>query len=494
MCNIYNIKGDPFSKLSAEEELEALDSLFYKPAFYNELMELAKNGNSRFILGQRGDGKSSIIYKLEKDLKNQNTLPILITRYDGFPGTNNECYFLYTIIQSLTFEIAKHLFEKRKDNNRLNKVQKAQLSLFIQAFYDPQSAPQFVELAKVIRAKKNRKILFGFINSNIRFLNKLINNAIQLTSSSLNTYLQLNGNGTQLENLLGEFSISDINTINKDDIIGWGKDKLVKIIYNLKEIAISLGYRSVIILFDKIDECQLVGTDVEKVAEFTAEILTDTDFLYMQNISIVFSLWSEMKNSLGSKGVRYDKFKCIDIRWDTNGLEKLIDKRLLFYSIEKKNPVCLKSLIPDEGVRNDLLILANKSPRSLISLLEYISCEDNRIDIVDFSLAAVSKGAIKFCKEFDYESLLPSRLGKSTDLINWIDKVLAIKRVNFSLKEASLALGQTLNTTQQYVDYLKKISIIKDSPLPDESGKSRYDIIDPKIKYLVSRGVTSLDR
>jgi hypothetical protein len=421
-------------------------------------------------------------------------LPILITRYDGYPAVNNECYFLYSIIQALTFEIAKHLFEKPKDKNNLNKTQKAQLSLFIQAFYDAHCAPQFIELAKEIRTKKNRKLLFGFLNSNIRFLNRLINNAVQLTSSSLNAYLQLNGNGAQIDNLLGEFSISDINTIRKADIIDWGKDKLVKVISNLKDIAISIGYNSVIILFDKIDECQLVNTDVEKVAEFTSEILTDTDFLYMQNFSIVFSLWSEMKNSLGSKGVRYDKFKCIDIRWDTTGLEKLIDKRLLFYSIDKKNPVCLKSLLPEDGVRNEILILANKSPRSLISLLAYISCEDNRVDIVDFSLTAISKGAIKFCKEFDYESLLPSRLGRSTDLINWIDKVLAIKRTNFSLIEAGQALGQTQNTTQQYVDYLKKISIIKDSPLSGENGKPRYDVIDPKIKYLISRGVTSLDR
>lgn len=494
MCNIFNIQGDPFSKLSAEEELGSLEYLFYKPQFYNELISLAKNGNSRFILGQRGDGKSSIIYKLEMDLKCQNTLPILITRYDSFPSSKNECYFLYTIIQALTFEVAKHLFERAKDRRRLNKVQKAQLSFFIQAFYDPHTAPQFVELAKAITRKKKRRLLLNLLNSNIRFLNRLISNATQLTSASLNSFLQLNGNEAQITNLLGEFSITDINTLSKDEVIGWGKDKLVKIISNLKDIAISIGYHSVIILFDKIDECQLAGTDVEKVAEFTSEILTDNDLLYMQNISIVFSLWSEMKNSLGSKGVRFDKFKCIDIRWDTIGLERLIDKRLAFYSIDKKNPVCLKSLIPDEVQRNDILILANKSPRSLINLLGYISCEDNREDIIDFSLSAISKGTIKFCKEFDYESLLPSRLGKSTDLINWIEKVLAIKRVNFSLKEASQALGQTPNTTQQYVDYLKKISIIKDGPLSDEDGKSRYDVIDPKIKFLISRGVTSLDR
>lgn len=31
MCNFYNINGDPFSKLSAEKELDVLNEIYFKP-------------------------------------------------------------------------------------------------------------------------------------------------------------------------------------------------------------------------------------------------------------------------------------------------------------------------------------------------------------------------------------------------------------------------------------------------------------------------------
>lgn len=118
-------------------------------------------------------------------------------------------------------------------------------------------------------------------------------------------------------------------------------------------------------MFDKIDEFAAINADVNKVAEFTLQILTDTDLLYTNKLSIVFSLWSEVKRTLNGRGVRFDKFQDIDISWRDEELEHIIDKRLLFYSINKKAPVTLKSLIPFENDRKTILSLAGGSPRSL---------------------------------------------------------------------------------------------------------------------------------
>ena len=96
MCRIINLSIDPFSKFSAEEEKDYLKDIFYYPPFYRQLLSLLKEGNSRFILGQRGQGKSAIIYRLFDDLQSQDTLPLLITKYDGIPVSNNSKYFIYT--------------------------------------------------------------------------------------------------------------------------------------------------------------------------------------------------------------------------------------------------------------------------------------------------------------------------------------------------------------------------------------------------------------
>ena len=89
----------------------------------------------------------------------------------------------------------------------------------------------------------------------------------------------------------------------------------------------TLGFKSIAILFDKIDEFQAINGDVEKITDFSYEILTDTDLLLSNNISIIFSLWSEVKKSLNKRGVRFDKFKEVDTVWRKDELPKIIINR-----------------------------------------------------------------------------------------------------------------------------------------------------------------------
>lgn len=127
MCKIQNINDNPFARFSAEEE-EDLKSIFFKPRYYDALKSNAKQGNSRILVGQRGLGKSATIHMLFDDLKANKTLPLLITRYEGMPLTNNKGYFLYKIIQSLTKRISEHLYKNRKDARKLSKDQKNSLA------------------------------------------------------------------------------------------------------------------------------------------------------------------------------------------------------------------------------------------------------------------------------------------------------------------------------------------------------------------------------
>lgn len=457
-------------------------------------MELAKNGHSRFLLGQRGDGKSATIYKLQRDLSQESTLSVMITRYDNYPLSDNENYFLYSIFREMTMAVSKILFYDRRKIKSLNRTQKCQISLFIEIFYDKYTSEQFVDMAKSVKNRKSLNFLTRFVNRNIRTINNIIKNAANLPLGLVRKRMNLPQNNEVTLDILGEFSVPEVRTMTMDEVVGWGKDKLILAIKRLKGIAQSMDYKTVIILFDKIDEYADVCMDVEKVADFTASILTDTEFLYSQDISIVFSLWSEAKNSLGNRGVRYDKFKSIDIRWSRLELEKLIDKRLHAYSIDKNQSVELKSLVVDENTRNELLEVAYGSPRSLINMLGYIYHAESRKGIISFSPAAISEGMVKFCKEYDYVSMLPSKLGKSTDLLKWIDRLLSVKRTSFCSSDIRTALGQRSSTAQQYIDYWKKISLIKDLPIPNSDGTPLYEVTDPKIKFLISRGITSLGR
>lgn len=68
MSKIKNISRPPFAQYSAEEELD-LEAIYFEQQNYQELLELTKSGVSRFILGQRGQGKSATIHHLITDLR-----------------------------------------------------------------------------------------------------------------------------------------------------------------------------------------------------------------------------------------------------------------------------------------------------------------------------------------------------------------------------------------------------------------------------------------
>lgn len=498
MSRIQNIQKSPFAKYSAEEELEILDEIYYEPRYYNELLELLSSGVSRFILGQRGQGKSATIYKLFNDLSKNHTMPLLITRYDGIPLTKNENFLLYRIMQAMTIGIAKHLFENKKSKDKLTKLQQEKLSFFIELFYDEQCSSIFIESAKIIRKKKSHNFISRIFNKNILgILNTIINGTVNVTSSFIKSSIGLQDGNMEVvyKEYIKEIEPKKIAAFKIEEVSNWERDRLLKMLNFLIETVKSLEYESIVILFDKIDEFQEINSDVEKVTDFAIEILSDTDLLYSEKLSIVFSLWSEVKRSLNRRGIRFDKFKEIDIRWRFEELEPLINHRLKYFSIDKNKPVNLESLIPDETTRKTIIELSDHSPRALIRLLGEIYNEDYQSkDITSFSSMAISKGLITFCTKFDYESQQPSKTGKRSDLINWIERALRIRKHTFSIDDMNQIFSQKTGSSIKHIEEMIKLGIIKESYNKMQGGHALYDIVDPKIKYLISRGILKLDQ
>lgn len=76
---------NPFNKYSAEEELKYLSEMYQKPTYYESLLSEISEGNSRYLLGERGIGKSALMYYLISDLKKKQIFAILIDEFDGIP-------------------------------------------------------------------------------------------------------------------------------------------------------------------------------------------------------------------------------------------------------------------------------------------------------------------------------------------------------------------------------------------------------------------------
>ena len=459
-------------------------------------MDLTEASASRFILGQRGQGKTAVILHLMADMERLGILPILIDRYDSFPIQNNEKYFLYLMIKKLTFKIALRLMERPKMRSALSDTQREQLAFFIEAFYDPQCAEECIATAKNIEAKKRNNRIKTFINTHLRFLNGVLRAAVKVGADLIKSHAGLD---VDISNVGGDyiqgFDVSEFKQLNMSDIVSWDSAKLVDILKNLRGVALSLDYKSIAFLFDKIDEYAETHYEVEKVNSFIIDLLKDTELLYTDKISIVVSLWSEVKKSLNRSGVRFDKFKDVDLRWRNSELVDLMNKRLLYFSVDKKNPVTFQSLVPKKSDQDLILELVDHSPRAFISILGTITAEEDQSQspTIEFSADALSKGCLMFCKKYDYISTQTTRKGKAQELTTWITRLLRLKLTQFTLGQYCSNNKVNQRTGAQHIELMLNFNLIKDSMVPMDNDVVLYEVADPRIRHLISRGVTDLD-
>ena len=213
---------------------------------------------------------------LFEDLKANGTLPLLITRYEGIPLSNNKGYFLYKIVQALTKKLAEHLYRNRKVVKLLSKEQRGHLSYLVEMFYDEEIADDYLRQAHVIKAQKRNNWFRRLFNGNLKLINGVVNGAIKITSSVVRQSMGLPESDEATTNtaIFEEIPINEINSLSMKEVVDKGNDKLLSMLKLLVNIAISLRYESIVVLFDKIDEFAEINADITKVAEFTLQILT----------------------------------------------------------------------------------------------------------------------------------------------------------------------------------------------------------------------------
>ncbi|NMC61004.1 MAG: hypothetical protein GYA51_16725, partial [Candidatus Methanofastidiosa archaeon] len=124
------------------------------------------------------------------------------------------------------------------------------------------------------------------------------------------------------------------------------------ILLDLVEIIRKSGFKSVVIFFDKIDEFKKLEGKIDKIVPFTEEVLKDTNLLYFDNLAIVFSIWTEVKEELNSKGVRFDKFKPVDITWLNDDIKTILQNRLNHFALTK--PYNMKNVLAPQITGHNL--------------------------------------------------------------------------------------------------------------------------------------------
>lgn len=493
--NNLNLNRNPFSKRSSEQELEFLEEIFYEPNYYKTLTNDLSTGDSRFIIGQRGHGKTSIINKLVEDLEKETDLFIvMIDRFDSIPIKTNETAFLILIIKTLVTKLSVFLEKNKQLVKSLNQIEKEKLAVFIRLFFSSMSGEEFDLIYNNIHNVKTKNRFIKFFNKwGLGAANTITSTTISITSNFIKQSLGLDN--IDSPNIYKEYfgTIKEINykeiDINTQDC---SKENLKKMLDEVLLLIKKLNFKSTIVLFDKIDEYQELNQDIQKIGTFTSELLTDTELLLNANLAIGFSLWSELRSEL-SGTVRFDKFGFIDVRWKSRDLKPLIDKRIKYFSLSKSKG--FDDLFPDENDRNELIKLANKSPRDLISLLGAIYQEqaNNDQNVNYFDDHSISAGMISFCSNYDYDSLYPWKAGRNKEIKSMINRILSVKLNRFTSRDLTMTFNQNNAQSQGQIKLMKSYKLIQEDDILGPDSLKIYEVIDPKVEFLVRRLIPKIE-
>jgi hypothetical protein len=142
-----------------------------------------------------------------------------------------------------------------------------------------------------------------------------------------------------------------------------------------------------------------------------------------------------------------------------------------------------------------LLHIANKSPRDLISLLSDIYREqsNNNQNVTFFESQSVSNGLISFCSNYDYDSIYPSKVGRNKEIKAMINRILAVRLIRFTAKNLTDTFNQNNSQSEGQIRLMLNYRLIREDDILGNNNSKYYEVIDPKVEFLIKRIVTKIE-
>lgn len=490
LFNSLGLTKNPFSNYAAEEEIEYLDEIYFIPKYFQPLYSDIKSGNTRFVIGARGVGKTALVIKLKKQLDKNKVFTIIIDDYGNIPLNNNSKYFLDNTIRKIITLYCSAIKNSPILLKPLNKSDKVKLTFLIENFFNPITEKEFEKYLNATSNYKSKNIGIKAYNFLLNPFNMAISLGIEIGSDFIKKSLGLSSYDTTMEYKNYLPKLQEINHTRKTVVENFDYSVYKEIIIDISRIIKKSGFEQVVILYDKVDEHKELGGETSKISTFISDILKDNNLLLNKDFGIVFSLWSELKEELSKdEGIRFDKIGHIDVTWSNNELEQIVNSRLNYLSLDPKNPIKLGDIVTEQSSLEELISISYKSPRDLLKLMSYIYYEqaiiDNRAKL--FSYQAIRKGINKFIAGYEYYAMFPQK-GINNDILKNIKKVLYCNKLIFKISDISQDLNISISTANSLIKSLNRFGIIKE--LNQTQGNAKiFEIIDPKIVWLIKNQI-----
>ena len=375
----FGFDEDPFASTNAADEPK-LANYFVEPPYFASVMGNPQRPQSHVVLAPRGGGKTAQRRMIEDASGAQE---ILCVTYDTFELPERFriedatwAYHVEQVARLVTVGILAKLVDNRPAVDALTKEQKLQLSGFIHRFLGSMTEDQFAQAAKAIKSLPDKA-----------------GELLRRFTGPLSTVVTA---------ILMAFGLPALNIQAARALEKVRDDTLRTDLSRLTEIASSIGFTSVYVLVDRVDEIGLTATDASKTLQFIHPLVTDLPTLELPGAAFKFFLWDLIEEELRATGGRPDRVPIFTLSWSPADLEQMIARRLAAFSGGSVSQLT-QLFCREVGVNVDVLMahLAGGSPRDLIRMMARVVSEQTRVsdDAKCIGAEALWTGVRRFADE-----------------------------------------------------------------------------------------------
>jgi predicted transcriptional regulator len=368
--------ANPFQFTNADEE-DHLERYFLPPPYFESVWGDPKTPTSQVIFAPRGGGKSAQRRMIETRAEKENVFAITYDRFEGLTETNLATlgveYHLRNIIRMALIGFLLEVHERGIPPSAFQSTEKEQTESLCRTYLGE------INKAEAMSSIKNLRT----ISSKAR---KLLHDWSGPVSGLFSTILKAKGLGAiHLPSTAGvPASQPDVVTNIHLEVI--------------RELLLSVGFKSIYVLVDKVDETGLTGNNAEDSFQLVKPLLRDLSLLQTRGIGFKFFLWDKLEPYYRKWG-RSDRIAKFTLSWTESQLNEMLSMRLRAFSAGEVNSL---SELADTGMEKPLQILivlfAYGSPRDMVRICREIVNEQMKIDATSptLGLDAIVEGILKF--------------------------------------------------------------------------------------------------
>jgi hypothetical protein len=391
----------PFQFTNADEE-EHLQSYFVPPPYFISVWGDPDSPKSQVIFAPRGGGKTAQRRMIEFQSEGADVFVITYDRFERLNEVDLDSisvdYHLRNIIQKALLGFLLEFHDRGLTAPSFSNAEREQIDRLCDHYLSritKLEALQALNSLKTLSAKAKK-----FLREWSGPLNSLFSAA--LTAKGLpHTKLNLGQPPAHHESVEGPLKAH---------------------LELVRDLLLSVGFKSIYILVDKVDETAETGNNAEASFSLVKPLLRDLELLQMRQIAFKFFLW-DMLLARYQKYARPDRLEQFELSWSEADLNKMLSRRLSAFS--EGRVLDLSQLTNAELAKpfHFLVILfAAGSPRDMIRICQEILAEQLQInpDSTNIELDAIAQGISKFCTRRAVE-VLPTQIYKELVKVGRLD-------------------------------------------------------------------------